>query len=115
MPKNFNSKTVADRVAARLDLTLLSAVAAAEDATALLDERLHKSPLRDGFLAGGHCRRCFALWLSGELVHLEDLVLHDAEMDLRAPTHELTRAHATPAQRSAPAGRVEACNGAMSD
>ncbi len=31
---------------------------------------------------------------TGELVHLEDLVLHDAEMDLRAPTHELTRAHA---------------------
>ncbi len=54
MPKNFNSKTVADRVAAPLDLTLLSAVAAAEDATARLDERLHKSPLRDGFLARGH-------------------------------------------------------------
>ena len=27
-------------------------------------------------------------------MHLEDLVLHDSEMDLRAPTHELTRAHA---------------------
>ena len=25
---------------------------------------------------------------------MEDLVLHDSEMDLRAPTHELTRAHA---------------------
>ena len=49
--KSFNSKTVADRVAARLDLTLLSAVAAAEDAAAFLDERLHKSTLRDGFLA----------------------------------------------------------------
>ncbi len=35
-----------------------------------------------------------ALWLEGELVHLEDLVLHDAHMDIRAPTHELTRAHA---------------------
>ncbi len=34
------------------------------------------------------------LWLEGELVHLEDLVLHDASMDIRAPTHELTRAHA---------------------
>ena len=90
MPKSFNSKTVADRVAARLDLTLLSAVAVAEDAAAFLDERLHKSPLCDGFLA-----------LSGELVHLEDLVLHDADMDLHAPTHELTRAHATPARRSA--------------
>jgi hypothetical protein len=27
-------------------------------------------------------------------VHLEDLVLHDGEMDQRAPTHELTQAHA---------------------
>ena len=35
-----------------------------------------------------------SLWLDGELVHLEDLVLHDAGMDIRAPTHELTRAHA---------------------
>ncbi|WP_281059945.1 RHE_PE00001 family protein, partial [Mesorhizobium sp. M2A.F.Ca.ET.039.01.1.1] len=35
-----------------------------------------------------------ALWLEGELVHVEDLVLHDAHMDIRAPTHELTRAHA---------------------
>jgi len=34
LPENFNSKTVADRVAARLDLTFLSAVATAEDTTA---------------------------------------------------------------------------------
>ncbi len=27
------------------------------------------------------------------VVHLEDLVLHDAEKDVRGPTHELTRAH----------------------
>jgi len=39
LPENFNSKTVADRVAARLDLTLLSAVPAAEDATARLGTR----------------------------------------------------------------------------
>ncbi|RWQ12479.1 MAG: hypothetical protein EOR93_33075, partial [Mesorhizobium sp.] len=35
-----------------------------------------------------------ALWLEGELVHVEDLVLHDTHMDIRTPTHELTRAHA---------------------
>ena len=35
-----------------------------------------------------------ALWLDGELVHTEDLVLHDAHMDIRTPTRELTRAHA---------------------
>lgn len=34
-----------------------------------------------------------SLWLDGELVHLEDLVLHDARMDIRTPTHELSRAH----------------------
>jgi hypothetical protein len=35
-----------------------------------------------------------ALWLEGELVPLEDLVLHDAGMDVRAPTHAVVRAHA---------------------
>ena len=30
------------------------------------------------------------MWVDGELVHLEDLVLHDAGADIRAPTHELT-------------------------
>lgn len=33
---------------------------------------------------------CASLWLDGELVHLEDLVLHDAGADVRTPTHELT-------------------------
>lgn len=31
-----------------------------------------------------------SLWIDGGLVHLEDLVLHDASLDFRAPTHELT-------------------------
>ncbi len=74
---------------------LLRAVAGVEDALARLDERLRASPIRDGFCARGNFHdSCAALWLAGELVHLEDLVLHDSEMDLRAPTHELTRAHA---------------------
>lgn len=30
------------------------------------------------------------MWIDGELVHLEDLVLHDAFRDTRTPTHELT-------------------------
>ena len=29
-------------------------------------------------------------WIDGELVHLEDLVLHDDTRDIRTPTHELT-------------------------
>ena len=69
--------------------------AAAEDALARLDERLRTSPIRDGWIARTHFSdAAAALWIEGELVHLEDLVLHDAGMDVRAPTHELTRAHA---------------------
>ena len=49
----------------------------------------------DGWIARSHfMEACNALWLAGELVHVEDLVLHDARMDIRTPTHELTRAHA---------------------
>jgi hypothetical protein len=33
------------------------------------------------------------MWVGGDLVHLEDLVLHDAQMDIRAPSHELVIAH----------------------
>ncbi len=33
---------------------------------------------------------CASLWIAGELVHPEDLVLHDAGLDIRVPTHELT-------------------------
>lgn len=33
---------------------------------------------------------CASLWIDGELVHLQDLVLHDAHSDIRTPTHELT-------------------------
>ncbi len=70
-------------------------LAAAEDALARLDERLAKSPIRDGWIARTHFTdACASLWLDGELVHLDDLVLHDAGMDIRAPTHELTRADA---------------------
>jgi hypothetical protein len=73
---------------------LAGPLAAAEDALARLDERLANSPIRDGWITRTHYTDAAAcLWLDGELVHLEDLVLHDAGMDIRAPTHELTRAH----------------------
>ncbi|RWK45037.1 RHE_PE00001 family protein [Mesorhizobium sp.] len=69
-------------------------LAAAEDAVARLDERLARSPVRQGFVERFHFHdAAAALWLEGELVHVEDLVLHDAHMDIRTPTHELTRAH----------------------
>jgi hypothetical protein len=74
---------------------LAGPLAAAVDSLARLDERLAKSPIRAGWIARTHFTdACASLWLEGELVHLEDLVLHDAGMDIRAPTHELTRAHA---------------------
>jgi hypothetical protein len=74
---------------------LAGPLAAAEDSLARLDERLAKSPIREGWIARTHFTDAAAcLWLDGELVHLDDLVLHDAHMDIRAPTHELTRAHA---------------------
>lgn len=79
-----------------LDLSALFApVAEATAALARLDERLAGSPVREGFIERQHFADAAAvLWLEGELVHVEDLVLHDAHMDIRLPTHELTRAHA---------------------
>ncbi|MFL5239198.1 MAG: RHE_PE00001 family protein [Rhizomicrobium sp.] len=74
---------------------LVGPLAVAEDTVARLDERLAKSPIRDGSISRMHfADACASLWLDGELVHLDDLVLHDAGMDVRTPTHELTRAHA---------------------
>jgi hypothetical protein len=74
---------------------LAAPLARADDALARLDERLSRSPVRDGWIARSHFgEACAGLWLEGELTHLEDLVLHDSGMDVRAPTHELIRAHA---------------------
>ena len=71
------------------------ALAAAEDALARLDERIRSSPIAAGFVSRTHFQdACASLWLAGELVSLEDLVLHDARMDIRSPTHALTRAQA---------------------
>lgn len=59
-----------------------------------LDERIARSPVGEGWIARSHFHdAAAALWVEGELVHLDDLVFHDAEMDQRRPTHELTRAH----------------------
>jgi hypothetical protein len=67
----------------------------AEDALSRLDERLRVSPIREGWIARTHfIDACASAWIDGELVHIEDLVLHDASMDIRSPTHELTRTHA---------------------
>ena len=84
----------------RYDLTnlpydrLLDPVAAASAALVRLDERLRGSAVQQGWIA----RTDFAdaqgsLWLDSELVHMEDLVLHDARMDIHTPSHALTIAH----------------------
>ncbi len=56
-----------------------------------LDERVARSPVGQGFVERNqYADACASLWIDGELVHLEDLVLHDATRDIRTPTHELT-------------------------
>src|SRR5690606_38067587 len=70
-------------------------VSKATAALARLDERLSRSPIRNGMIERMHMQDAVAsMWLEGELVHLEDLVLHDALMDSRTPSHALTIAHA---------------------
>ncbi|TAY84158.1 DUF1612 domain-containing protein, partial (plasmid) [Rhizobium leguminosarum] len=60
-------------------------------ALARLDERIARSPVGAGFIERSQFTdACASLWIDGELVHLEDLVLHDATRDIRTPTHELT-------------------------
>jgi len=67
---------------------------AASDALARLDERLRSSPVAEAFVLRTNFHdACAALWRAGEFVQVEDLVLHDAGMDARWPTHELVRAH----------------------
>ena len=71
--------------------SLLKPVFEAGVALARLDERIARSEVGSGFLERAHfADACASLWIDGELVHLEDLVLHDATRDIRTPTHELT-------------------------
>ncbi len=75
--------------------SLLPALVRAEDQLARLDEIVHRSTVGAGVVQRGHFFDSAAsMWISGQLVHVEDLVLHDANMDIRTPTHELTLAHA---------------------
>ncbi len=56
-----------------------------------LDERIARSPVGQGWIERSQFTdACASLWIDGELVHLEDLVLHDDVRDIRTPTHELT-------------------------
>ena len=68
---------------------LAAPLAQAEDALARLDERLRASPVREGWISRTHFTEgCAALWLEGELVHLEDLgACAIPGMDVSAPPH----------------------------
>ncbi|EAV40142.1 hypothetical protein SIAM614_00015 [Stappia aggregata IAM 12614] len=74
--------------------TLADPLDRASRALTRADERLVRTPhLEDGVRSRSHLfDTCASMALDGDLVHLEDLVLHDAGTDKRAPTHELTRA-----------------------
>ncbi|MCA1494460.1 DUF1612 and helix-turn-helix domain-containing protein [Ensifer sp. NBAIM29] len=70
---------------------LLRPVSDAGIVLARLDERITRSAVGEGLIERMHfADACASLWIDGELVHLEDLVLHDAKKDVRTPTHELT-------------------------
>jgi hypothetical protein len=70
---------------------LLRPLSEASAALVRLDERIACSPVGQGWIERMHFSdACASLWIDGELVHLEDLVLHDAGHDVRTPTHELT-------------------------
>ena len=80
---------------------LVSDCAAASEAAAIglarCDERLLRAApvLAEGVLQRGHAFEAQALiGLGGGLCPLEDLVLHDAGMDVRSPTREIARAAA---------------------
>lgn len=88
--------------------SLLPAISRAEDQLARLDEVVRRSPVGQGFAERAHFLEAVAsMWIAGELVHVEDLVLHDADRDVRTPTHEITIAHAILRSRRRIAG-VEA-------
>lgn len=102
---------------------LAAPLVAAEDALARLDERLRTGSVSEGWVARSHFGdACASLWVEGELVTLEDLALHDAGMDIRAPTPQLIRARAVvdarrlvaaqaPGRALSPEGLARLCGG----
>lgn len=74
--------------------TLFLALAAAESAVSRLDEQVRLSPVGDGWRARLDFQEAADWsWTRNELAPLEDLVLHDAELDVRIPTQALSRAY----------------------
>ncbi|WP_230533769.1 RHE_PE00001 family protein [Microvirga roseola] len=74
-----------EKIAGRLEQVAISIMR--------LDARLEASGLSAGWQSRCDMTEAVrALILDGHLVDMGDLVLHDAGMDVRSPTHELTRA-----------------------
>jgi hypothetical protein len=70
---------------------LAPSLAAAEDALARLDERIARSPIRDGWCARNRFTEAVSsLLLDGTLVQLEDLVLQDRKSTRLNSSHRLT-------------------------
>ena len=76
-----------EQIAGRLEPTTVSILR--------FDTRLENSGLSAGWQSRCDMTEAVrALLLDGHLFDVDDLVLHDAGMDVRHPTHELTRAAA---------------------
>lgn len=84
-------------------------LARAEDVVSRLDERVRACPWRAGFVARLDFSEALAWgWSSGQIVGAEDLMLHDAEMDVQTPTQALAAVHGlVRARRKAAAGGLE--------
>lgn len=65
----------------------------AAEAVTRLDERLREHPVAEGWrIRQDYLDACASLWVEGELVHLDDLLLRDAGMPVRLSSLELERA-----------------------
>lgn len=69
------------------------------EALARQNERIGRSPSAKPSLSDRTLPRHCVVLGRWRLVHLEDIVLHDARLDIRTPTHELTIAHSIPRAR----------------
>ncbi|WP_165191659.1 DUF1612 domain-containing protein [Caulobacter soli] len=73
---------------------LFLGLARAEDSVSRLDARAQSCPFTDGWAARIDFAEANAWgWVSGEIVDMEDLVLHDAQMDARLPDQALRATH----------------------
>ena len=69
-------------------------LARAEDSVSRLDARAQTCPFAEGWAARVDFAEANAWgWVSGEIVDMEDLVLHDAQMDARLPDQALRATH----------------------